>query len=364
MAKNDDLIVDDASEHDFSDSKYIHYDIASYPSDLTLNVIKEMWDNEAIVIPSFQRNFVWDIKQSSLLIDSFLCGLPVPPVFFYIDGDNKSLVIDGQQRIMSIIYFLSGFFGMEDKQKRKQVFSLDLPKDSPYKGKTFLKLDSSLQRKLSYSSVLRAINIKQLDPNDDGSSSYHIFERLNTGGTPLKAQEIRNCVYRGLFSDMLRDLNTDKNWRLILGKSEIDKHQKDIELMLRVFAFSYSFNSYEKPMKEFLNSVMNQFKTGNAEECKKFNMLFPKITLNLISSVGEKPFHLRGPLNASAMDTIMSLMVGYFDKIDDSFSKKLGDLLINEQFKETTSNATSDVLVIKSRYSIAKKILFGMSDVH
>lgn len=84
----------------------IVYDIASYPSDFTLSGIAQMWEDGDIEIPDFQREFVWSIKQSSLLMDSFLCGLPVPPVFFYIDEKNKNLVIDGQQRILSVVYFL------------------------------------------------------------------------------------------------------------------------------------------------------------------------------------------------------------------------------------------------------------------
>ena len=60
----------------------VTYDIASYPSDLTLSVVYEMFKNGDITIPDYQRNFVWSIKQSSLLIESFLIGLPVPQVFF------------------------------------------------------------------------------------------------------------------------------------------------------------------------------------------------------------------------------------------------------------------------------------------
>ena len=79
---------------------YVTFDIATYPSDFTLAGIYQMWKDIDIVIPDFQREFVWSIKQSSLLIESFLLGLPVPPVFFYIDEDNSNLVIDGQQRIL------------------------------------------------------------------------------------------------------------------------------------------------------------------------------------------------------------------------------------------------------------------------
>jgi uncharacterized protein with ParB-like and HNH nuclease domain len=94
-----DTEVDESQE----DESLITYDIATYPSDFTLSGIVEMWNNGDITIPRFQREFVWTIRQASLLIESFLLGLPVPPVFFYIDDENRNLVIDGQQRILSTI---------------------------------------------------------------------------------------------------------------------------------------------------------------------------------------------------------------------------------------------------------------------
>jgi uncharacterized protein with ParB-like and HNH nuclease domain len=184
---------------------YVSYDIAAYPADLTLNTIKEMWDNKDIVIPEFQRNFVWTIEQSSLLIESFLLGLPVPQIFLYVDDKNKNLVIDGQQRILSIIFYLDGYFGSETIHGRRQVFRLHgLDERSPYANKKFTDLDEASQRKLKFNSVLRAINIKQLNPKEENTSVYHIFERLNTGGTPLKPQEIRNCVFLGDFVRLLK----------------------------------------------------------------------------------------------------------------------------------------------------------------
>jgi uncharacterized protein with ParB-like and HNH nuclease domain len=96
MADPDEIEVDEnADEEDV----FVRYDIATYPSDLTLQVLKDMWDEDSIEIPTYQRNYVWTIKQASLLIESFLLGLPVPQAFFYIDDEHKNLVIDGQQRI-------------------------------------------------------------------------------------------------------------------------------------------------------------------------------------------------------------------------------------------------------------------------
>src|SRR5262249_29157257 len=158
----------------------------------------------------------------------FLIGLPVPPIFFYIDKENKNLVVDGQQRLLSIISFFEGYFGAESLGKR-QTFKLSgLNEKSKYANKKFSDLDVSDRRKLE-NSVLRAVNIRQLSPKEENTSIYHIFERLNTGGTPLTAQEIRNVVFRGKFLKILKSLNKDIHWRNIIGKKNEEKHQKDIE---------------------------------------------------------------------------------------------------------------------------------------
>lgn len=238
-------------EEDAANEILIEYDIATYPSDNTLSVLVEMWKNGGITIPDFQRGFVWTIEQSSLLIESFLIGLPVPPVFFYIDKENKNLVVDGQQRILSIVFYFEEFFGPENDRGKRQTFRLTgLNPGSPFYSKKFSELESTEKRKLE-NAVLRAINIRQLSPKEENTSIYHIFERLNTGGTPLTTQEIRNVVFRGPFLKALKKLNDDSNWRRLLGNKPPDKHQKDIELILRAFAIANYLDQYEKPMKEF-----------------------------------------------------------------------------------------------------------------
>lgn len=336
----------------------VTYEIASYPSDLTLWGIREMWKQSDIIIPEFQRNFVWTVSQASLLIESFLLGLPVPQVFFYIDDQNKNLVIDGQQRIGSIVYFFDGYFGDESTQGRRQVFRLaGLDERSPFLGKRFEDLDETLQRKLK-GSVLRAINIRQLSPKKENTSIYHIFERLNTGGTPLKAQEIRNCVFRGRFVTVLRELNRNANWRKILGKKTFDKHQKDIELLLRIFALSDGgWLKYAKPMKEFLNVAMNGNKDGDSKRVKRFEELFPKAAGTVLNLLGPKPFHIRGPLNSSVLDAVMSTIIDNLDDVPDDLNKRYKKLLDDAQFAEETYYGTSDTIVLQSRFKHTKKVL-------
>ena len=352
---SDELTIDEEIEDDL----VVEYDIASYPSDLTLSVIHEMWKAGDISIPGFQREFVWTIRQSSLLIDSFLSGLPVPQVFLYIDEENKNLVIDGQQRILSVVFFLEGYFGFENLQGRRQVFRLTgLDDRSPYHNKRYEDLEESDKRKLR-SAVLRAVNIRQLSPKEDSTSVYHIFERLNTGGTPLRPQEIRNCVFRGEFADSLKELNRDKHWRAILGRQEYDKHQRDIELILRVFSLVGNWRKYEKPMKEFLNINMRRNQNGTSPRVDKFLHVFPRATRLVAKQLGDKPFHVRGPLNRSVLDSVMAIVIENLDKLPRDIGRRYEKLTEDESFHDSTYYGTSDIAVLQQRFQIAKNYFLG-----
>lgn len=354
MATLDELdIIGDPEE----DEVYVQYDIATYPSDLTLNGIQELWKRGDIVIPEFQREFVWSIKQASLLVESFLMGLPVPPVFFYIDEDNKSLVIDGQQRILSLVFYFDGYFGKESGHGRRQVFRLKgLSEKSPYHNLRFEDLKDSDQRKFK-GSVLRAINIRQLSPKTESTSVYHIFERLNTGGTALRPQEIRNCVYRGEVVPALRQLNTDKNWRMLLGRPAPDRYQRDMEIVLRLFSLFQDWPRYEKPMKEFLNNSMRQNRGFNSAKAKEFTSLFPKACASILGKLGEKPFHIRGPLNASILDAVFCAVLENGGKVRPNFEQRYERLLEDKAFSDSTMLATTDTSVVQNRIKLAHHFL-------
>lgn len=353
----DDLEIEDEPEEE---AVSVVYDIASYPSDFTLAGIAQMWKDGDIEIPDFQREFVWSIRQSSLLIDSFLCGLPVPPVFFYIDEYNKNLVIDGQQRILSVVYFLEGYFGDESTQGKRHVFRLTgLSEKSPYFGRRFAELEDADQRKLKQS-VLRAVNIRQLKPTGEGTSAYHIFERLNTGGTPLKPQEIRNSVFRGQLATKLKEANRDKNWRKLLGKPNLDKHQKDIEILLRLFALAGAADKYEKPMKEYLNNTMRRHAAGTGKKVEVFFSVFPKVAALAAEALGAKPFNLRGPLNASALDAVMTVLLEQPDGISpEQLRTRYEALTAHPTFKDLTLLATTDTKTVQNRVKLARDVLMG-----
>lgn len=362
MADNNELLaleqdVDIAQQMAEEEEYLVEYDITTYPSDYTLSGLWQMYKQSDITIPSFQRGFVWQIKQSSTLIESFLLGLPVPPIFFYIDSSNKNLVIDGQQRLLSVFYFFEGYFGSETGKGKRQVFRLSgLNKKSPYYNQRFVDLTESDRRKLE-TSVLRAINVRQLSPKNEDSCMYHIFERLNTGGTPLTSQEIRNCVYRGPFLDSLIELNNYANWRLIIGKQNIDKHHTDVELILRVFGLCYMKEKYEKPMKEFLNTVASQYKNKQDGNVKNFQASFIQTCDIIAENMPLKPFSVRGPLNTSIFDSVFVTIMKNLDRLPMDLKDRYLRLLQDPDFVNYTTLATTDTKILLKRFETVEKFL-------
>lgn len=355
--KTDTLEIEKENEQD--NEVLVEYDITTYPSDFTLSGLTQMWRDQDITIPDYQREFVWSMKQSSLLIESFLIGLPVPPVFFYIDDKNKNLVIDGQQRLLSVFFFFEGYFGHENEKGKRQTFRLTgLNEKNPFYNKRFVDLEEKDRRKLE-TSVLRAINIRQLAPKDQSTSVYHIFERLNTGGTPLKPQEIRNCVFRGEFLNKLRELNEDKNWREILGKKLIDKHQNDVELLLRAFGLCHYLDEYEKPMKEFLSKVAKKYQNITTGKVEKFANDFEKATKIIKEQLRQKPFSVRGPLNTSLFDSIFCTIVSNVNNVPKNLNERYETLLLDEKFIKYTTEGTTDAKTVKERFAYVKTKLIG-----
>lgn len=344
-------------ETDDDEESYVTYDIATYPSDLTLSGIFEQWRSDEILIPDYQREFVWSPKQASLLIESFLVGLPIPPVFLYIDESNKYVVIDGQQRITSVVYFFEGFFGEEDPKSKKTTFRLTgLSPKSPFLNKSFAELTESDQRKLR-GAVLRAMNIRQLSPKGEPTAAYHIFERLNTGGTPLKPQEIRNCVYRGPIVERLRELNRNSDWREILGKTSVDKHQKDVELILRLFALFENLENYQRPMKDFLSASMKRNLTFDSDSAKKFEDLFTKVAARIVAELGKKPFIRRGPVNSAFLESVFVSLLRLQQPFSADLHARFEQLKTNPDFQETISQSTANEDVLRMRHKIAYQAL-------
>jgi hypothetical protein len=354
MPEQDDWNVQVTEELEEEEQDVLTYKISYYPADFTLSGYLEKSKNGQLVIPSFQRSFVWDQVKASKLIESFLLGLPVPGVFLYKERDtNKLQVIDGQQRILSAVRFFKNDF--DDKAFRlKNVH----PK---WNGKKYEDLDEADKFQLD-DTVLRATVVQQLDPDDD-SSVFHIFERLNTGGINLNPMEIRKCVYNGLQFSLLEDLNALSDWRKLIGQPKPDKRYRDAELVLRVVALSHSWETYKKPMKGYLNGYLAELKNMKSDrrdtviaETKERMMQVFKYTFE---SLGEKPFHLFGRLNYAAMDsTLVAASIAFSQGVQD-FKARYDALVKEADFVDLVTKDTSDEKILTNRIRKAITSLAG-----
>lgn len=345
------------SEIEDSESTPVEFDISTYPADYTLEVLYRKWKSGDIIIPTFQRGFVWKIYQSSRLIESFMIGLPVPQIFIYTDPEQKSLIIDGQQRLKSVFFFFEGYFGEEDKLGKRKVFKLEeINEKSKWFNKTFEQFSDADKRKLN-DSVLRAIIIKQLDPEDD-TSVYHIFERLNTGGTLLKNQEVRNCVYWGKLNDTILELNKYPAWRKVLGKPKLDSRQKDAELILRYVSLYHWGDKYRKPMKDFMSTFMRKNRNPSEELLKQEIQRFQSTCEAIIKHLGEKPFNPRGALNTSVFDSVFVVSAKHLDHCPADIKARYEKLKEDAEFDKYTRSSTTDVEAVRKRLEKAEEILF------
>jgi len=333
------------------------YEISTYPADFTLEVLYQKWKAEEILIPEFQRRFVWKQVQASKLIESFLVGLPVPAVFLYSERKSqKYFVIDGQQRLKSVVYFFEGFFGPEIKGQRKVFRLTGLSPESPFANKDYEHLREEDQRRLK-NAVLRAFIVQQLDPNDD-TSMYHIFERLNTGGTLLTNQEIRNCVYHGELINLLDELNRDPSWRQILGKEPPDTRRKDVELIVRFFALQ-DISKYKKPMKDWLSKFMRKNHAPTNEQLDRTRATFSTTCRRVVDALGPTPFHVRTGLNAAVFDAVMVAFNKHGDQIPEDIRERYQQLIADQAFERDTKSATTDADAVRGRQQRAVEILFG-----
>ncbi len=274
------------------------YELTSTPNDFNVLTINSFIESGAVVIPGFQRNYVWDIKRASKLIESLILGLPVPQIFLYEEARNRFLVIDGQQRMMSIYYFMKGRFPRKEKRselrtifaERGQIpesvlhddeyftpFKLSLPHSLPGRTNKFRNLNYQTLEEYQPQFNLRPVRnivVKQTKPSDDDSSVYEIFNRLNTGGINLRPQEIRTSLYHSAFYDLLYRINLDPRWRRVVSLPEPDLHMKDVEVLLRGFAMLLEWRNYKPSMARFLNNFSKKAKVFDLAKIDSLNALF------------------------------------------------------------------------------------------
>lgn len=345
--------VEDGSgegEEDITESGNIHYDIQSYGADLTVDGLVRRFDRGDIYRPEFQRNFVWSRQQASRLIESVLLGLPIPSIFLYTEEPSKKqLIIDGLQRLTTLHAFTNNCW-----PNGKTAFKLT-GKDNQYVGKSFETLDDT-ERRTFEDAVIHVTYIQQNRPKDDRSSTFHIFERLNSGGTPLQAQEMRAAIFGGAFQEHLEYVNENTDlWRKVFGN--IHKRAKDQELILRFLALHFNGDNYKQPMKLFLNDFMNEHRNAKAEELGGYAQVFEKTMKRAHDALGDEAFRhgKSGGFSAPYFDSFMVAIASNNNVDDKTIKKAYDELLKNREFIDLARAATTNATSVRRRIEMVKE---------
>ncbi len=315
----------DTSEEDRA--SVAEYNIAVNANDFNSITIASYMDSGVIKLPFFQRHFVWDRMRASRLIESLILGLPVPQIYLYEQSKNNFLILDGQQRLLSIYFFIKKRFPKKDAIGRIrdsflqegtlkgetlsddslfENFNLKLNKIQDGRENRFhtLNYQTLADYKLSFDlRPIRCITLKQNEPRDDDSSMYEIFDRLNTGGVNLMPQEIRANLYHSEFYHQLYEWNKHSSWRHLLNRQNEDPRMRDIELLLRSFALLVSKDKYKPSMATFLDDFSRRAR------------IFSSDTVGLYDRAFRLFFEVNSDLPMEALTRGSTLSIALFESI-------------------------------------------------
>ena len=279
-----DMIFDDDSDQD---SK-IPYEVPQEVRKLTTqaydksvaDVVRMIEDKDIRLDPDYQRNYVWDNKKSSLLIESIILNVPIPVIYVSQEQDDTWSVIDGLQRLYSLKRFFEGKFKLSGLEILSELNKHDINSLNP-KALRLLK-----------NGLLRVIMITH-DSNEE--IKYDVFMRLNTGSVHLNEQELRNCLYRGNLNRLLKELTNNVQWQTLLGLKAPHKRMADRELILRFLAIYHGWNiedkqlvGYKGRMKVFLNEFMSKNHNTNTQNLENWKLLFNETVEKIIEKLQEK----------------------------------------------------------------------------
>jgi hypothetical protein len=314
---------------------------ARYP----IKSIKSMLDSGDYKLnPEYQRRKRWDNGRKSRLIESFIMNVPLPPIFLYEYDYSKYEVMDGLQRLTSIYDYYSGEFSLEGLQYWKEL-----------EGKKFQELPKEIQKGIDRRYISSIVLLEETAKSVEEAEKLKqiVFERLNSGGEKLTAQETRNALYNGKFNQLCLKLSSNTNFRKmwniplnnedenLLLANESYRKMDDVQLVLRFFAYRFYSKFYgtvEDLLDEYLKQA-NQFSDSVLTELE--NLFVESIEL-AYGVFGEEAFY--SPVYER---NVAKPQKGIYDPLMQAIAKQIDnkdDLLkISNTIKEDKYNSPTSV---------------------
>ena len=361
--ETENLYFNDVSEYDESfDPKKIHIESKS----LTIsNIVDRLEHDEIILDPDYQRNGnLWEEKVQSRLIESLIISIPLPVFYFDCREDEKFEVVDGVQRLTAIKRFMAS---NADKPLRLQ----NLEYMSEFNGMTFSELPPNIQRRIREQNIQSYI-IMQGTPNRVKSS---IFTRINTGGLVLTQAEIRNAIYRGRVSFLLKELAESDSFVNATRGSVSPKRMLDREFVNRFLAFYVlGTDEYKGNLESFLNEVLDYLSNESDSRYDQYRNAFLRSMDLCCQLFGRNAFRkktsnkenrdLYGVINKPLFDCISVNLARLSEDQQQSllerksvFLEKFQELILSQHFRDIISNGTATIENVKKRHEEIKRII-------
>lgn len=376
--QNDELLIEgDAENGDALHLASAQREVLTRAGDPQVTALHRNYQRGRLVLqPEFQRQYVWDRKKASRLIESVLLRVPLPIIYLSEQPDGKEYVIDGQQRLTSLFSFVDGKFPSGEPFKLTGLTAYE-----ELNKRSFAELSTELQDRIQDYTLRTVTLLKQ----SDADLKFEIFERLNTGSEPLNDMELRNCVFRGPYNALLKSLAAETDFRVLLGLSAADKRMRDVEFVLRFASFYHAtYLKYTSPMKRFFNQDMERHQNLSDEEAEQLRDAFKNALQNIRSLLGAqhafKRYYAgdaRNPsghwepkkFNASLYDVLMGV---FWDKDRnqvmaalDSLREGWIDLMANNaDFREAIERSTSSQEMVKRRFDLTRNLVEGILREH
>lgn len=344
--------------------------------DYNLDYLNQSIDKTIVLGPHYQRRSRWSTVQKSLLIESFLLNIPIPPIFLYEKDFHSYEVVDGRQRLEAIQDFFSDSFRLKK-----------LTYYSHLNGQKFSDLSTEDQRLLMRRSISATILMAESQGFDEIDVRMLLFDRLNTGGVKLNAQELRNAIFAGSFNDLLDKLSGKAVFRTIWGipnpgltepqktraekalvNNPIYKSMMDCELVLRAFGIQEVYNDeiLDGSMKFILDRTMRKYKNLDGKTSLEMEERFDEAINFIYSTFGINS--IKNPILSppqKARNIYDALVVAYWEtdksKIKDSETIKENFLRVlnDEDNYEKIITKGNSIENIKFRVNKFKEILTG-----
>lgn len=334
------------------DPAYENIEIGEDPFSI-FEYLRQLKKGKILIQPDFQRKQVWNNKQKSKFIESIILNFPLPPIYLNETKESTYIVIDGLQRSTALKQFYDGEFALVGIEA--------LPK---YNTCKFKDLPEVLQSKFED----KKLTVFILKPSTPMVVIYDLFNRINTGGTQLNRQEVRNCIFIGKSTQLLKELSEQQYFKQAISSGVSDTRMKDREVILRYLTFRWFNyeNEYSGDMSDFVEAAMKKINQKDDLKIQEMQNDFQRVMKISYSIWHDKNFRIptestRGTINIAIFETVSN----YISSKNDDFinvnkaiiKRNYTTLIHNKTYFEAVTKSTANKAKVLDRFRLAHEIL-------